>query len=77
LYDLTADQLIEMEGFATRSAEQLVAAIQASKERPLSSLLFGLGIRHVGKTVAVLLARKFGSMAKLMKAAERGSAACR
>jgi DNA ligase (NAD+) len=74
LYDLTADQLIELEGFATRSAEQLVAAIQASKERPLSSLLFGLGIRHVGKTVAVLLARKFGTMAKLMKAAEGGIA---
>ena len=74
LYDLTADQLIELERFATQSAEQLVAAIQASKERPLSSLLFGLGIRHVGKTVAVLLARKFGSMAKLMKAAEGGIA---
>ncbi|HEY0351502.1 MAG TPA: NAD-dependent DNA ligase LigA, partial [Gemmatimonadales bacterium] len=68
LYDLTADQLIELERFATQSAEQLVAAIQASKERPLSALLFGLGIRHVGQTVAVLLARKFGTMAKLMKA---------
>jgi DNA ligase (NAD+) len=72
LYDLTPDQLIELEGFATRSAEQLVAAIQASKERPLSSLLFGLGIRHVGKTVAVLLARRYGSMKKLMAAAEGG-----
>jgi DNA ligase (NAD+) len=74
LYDLTADQLIELERFATQSAEQLVAAITASKERPLSSLLFGLGIRHVGKTVAVLLARKFGSMKKLMAAAEGGIA---
>jgi DNA ligase (NAD+) len=72
LYDLTSDQLVEMEGFATRSAEQLVAAIQASKERPLSSLLFGLGVRHVGKTVAVLLARKYGTMKKLMAAAEGG-----
>ncbi len=74
LYDLTADQLIELERFATQSAEQLVAAIAASKERPLSSLLFGLGIRHVGKTVAVLLARRFGSMKKLMAAAEGGIA---
>jgi len=74
LYDLTDDQLVEMEGFATKSAHQLVAAIQASKEKPLSALLFGLGIRHVGKTVAVLLARKYGSMAKLMKAAEGGIA---
>jgi DNA ligase (NAD+) len=72
LYDLTADQLIELERFATQSAEQLVAAITASKERPLSSLLFGLGIRHVGKTVAVLLARRFGSMKALMAAAEGG-----
>jgi DNA ligase (NAD+) len=74
LYDLTADQLIELERFATQSAEQLVAAITASKERPLSSLLFGLGIRHVGKTVAVLLARRFGTMKALMKAAEGGIA---
>jgi DNA ligase (NAD+) len=72
LYDITADQLVEMEGFATRSAEQLAAAITASKERPLSSLLFGLGIRHVGKTVAVTLARRFGTMKALMKAAEDG-----
>jgi DNA ligase (NAD+) len=72
LYDLTDDQLVELERFATKSAEQLVAGIQASKERPLSSLLFGLGIRHVGKTVAVLLARKYGTMKKLMAAAEGG-----
>jgi DNA ligase (NAD+) len=72
LYDLTDDQLVELERFATKSAEQLVAGITASKERPLSSLLFGLGIRHVGKTVAVLLARKYGSMKKLMAAAEGG-----
>jgi DNA ligase (NAD+) len=38
--------------------------------RPLSSLLFGLGIRHVGKTVAVLLARRFGAMQALMQASE-------
>lgn len=72
LYDLTAGHLVELERFATQSAEQLVSAIAASKERPLSSLLFGLGIRHVGKTVAVLLARRFGSMAALMAAAEGG-----
>ena len=49
---ITADQLVELDRFATQSADQLVAAIAASKERPLSCLLFGLGIRHVGKTVA-------------------------
>src|SRR3712207_7327309 len=54
--------LFRSERFAKQSAEQLVAAIDASRARPLSLLLFGLGIRHVGKTVAVLLARRFGTM---------------
>ena len=70
LYDLTADRLVELERFAEQSAGQLVAAIAASKERPLSTLLFGLGVRHVGKTVAQLLARRFGTMDALMKADE-------
>jgi DNA ligase (NAD+) len=69
LYDITVEQLVELERFAKQSAEQLVSAINDSKQRPLSALLFGLGIRHVGKTVAVLLARRFGSMAALMDAA--------
>jgi DNA ligase (NAD+) len=70
LYDLTAAQLVELDRFAEQSAQQLVAAIAASKERPLSSLLFGLGIRHVGKTVAQLLARRFGTMAALRAATQ-------
>ncbi|HUF35115.1 MAG TPA: NAD-dependent DNA ligase LigA [Gemmatimonadales bacterium] len=70
LYELTAERLIELERFAEQSAEQLVAAIAASRARPLSSLLFGVGIRHVGKTVAVLLARRFGTMAALRAASE-------
>ncbi|HEX2220463.1 MAG TPA: NAD-dependent DNA ligase LigA [Gemmatimonadales bacterium] len=70
LYQLRSEQLVELERFATQSADQLVAAIEASKSRPLSSLLFGLGIRHVGKTVAVLLARRFGTMSSLMRASE-------
>jgi DNA ligase (NAD+) len=70
LYQLRSEQLVELDRFATQSADQLVAAIEASKVRPLSSLLFGLGIRHVGKTVAVLLARRFGTMRSLMAASE-------
>jgi len=70
LYDLTAPQLMELERFAKQSAEQLVAAIDASRRQPLSNLLFGLGIRHVGKTVAQLLARRFGTMGGLMGASE-------
>jgi DNA ligase (NAD+) len=68
LYDLTPERLVTLDRFADQSAGQLVAAVDASKERPLSALLFGLGIRHVGKTVAQLLARRFGTMDALIHA---------
>ncbi len=68
LYQLTVEQLVELERFGEQSASQLVAAIEASKARPLSVVLFGLGIRHVGKTVAQVLARHFGTMPKLAEA---------
>src|SRR5256886_7091795 len=71
LYELTPLQLMTLEGFAEKSAQQLVASIAASKEQPLSSLLFALGIRHVGAQGAKLLARHFGTM----KALSQGSAA--
>jgi DNA ligase (NAD+) len=70
LYDLTMEQLVQLDRFAEQSASQLVAAIAASRTRPLSNLLFGLGIRHVGKNVAQLLARRFGTMAALQAASE-------
>lgn len=70
LYALTVDQLIPLERFALQSATQLVAAIDASRQPPLSALLFGLGIRHVGKTVAFAIARAFGSLAVLRAAEE-------
>ena len=72
LYLITSDQIVELEGYARKSAEQLVAAIQDSKSKSLSLLLFGLGIPHVGKTVAVLLARRFGKLDALAKAARDG-----
>jgi len=59
LYSLTVEQLVSLERFAEKSAEQLVAAIEQSKKRPLSRLLNGLGIRHVGEGAAQLLARHF------------------
>ena len=62
LYALKAEQLVELERFADRSAEQLIAAIDASKVQPLSRLLIGLGIDHVGETAARQLARHFGTM---------------
>ena len=70
LYQIRSEQLVALERFAQQSADQLVAAIEASKARPLSSLLFALGVRHVGKTVAILLARRFGTMQALMAAPE-------
>jgi DNA ligase (NAD+) len=68
LYQLSAERLVELDRFAKQSANQLVTAIAASRDRPLSIVLFGIGIRHVGKNVAQLLARRFGSMEALMNA---------
>ncbi len=70
LYALQAEDLTELDGFAEKSSEQLVAAIAASKAQPLSRLLFALGIRHVGDGAADLLARRFGTMRALKAAAE-------
>ncbi len=68
LYRVTVDQLMELERFAAQSAEQLVQAIAASRAQPLSTLLFAIGIRHVGKNVAILLARRFGTLDALAAA---------
>jgi DNA ligase (NAD+) len=68
LFDVTVAQLVSLERFAARSAENLVAAIAAAKQQPLSRLLFALGIRHVGAQAAQLLARHFGSMDALIAA---------
>ena len=73
LYKITSEQLVKLERFARQSADQLVQAIENSKTRPLSVLLFGLGIPHVGKTVAVLLARRFGNLETLDAAAREGN----
>ncbi|WP_396213683.1 NAD-dependent DNA ligase LigA [Gemmatimonas sp.] len=68
LFDVTVAQLTSLERFAQKSAENLVAAIVAAKQQPLSRLLFGLGIRHVGAQAAQLLARHFGSLDGMMTA---------
>jgi len=68
LYRLTVDDLLRLEGFAEVSAKALIDAIAMSKAQPLSLVLFGIGIRHVGETVAKLLARRFGSMDGLLAA---------
>jgi DNA ligase (NAD+) len=69
LYDLTAADVVALERFAEKSAENLVQAIQESKAQPLSRLLFALGIDYVGEIAARLLARHFGTMYALAEAA--------
>jgi DNA ligase (NAD+) len=80
LYDrrrLNEQKLLGLEGFAEKSARQLIAAIEASKTRPLSTVLFALGIRHVGAQVARLLARQFPAMEQLARAGVEEIAAVR
>jgi DNA ligase (NAD+) len=66
IYRLTEDDLLSIEGWGEISATNLLAAIEASKYQPLARLVFGLGIDHVGSTVAAQLARRFGSLDVLM-----------
>ena len=68
LYNLTFDDLITLEGFAEKSAKNLLAAIAASKEKELDRLLYGLGIRMIGQQSAKILARAFGSLDALRQA---------
>ena len=68
LYFLKVEQLLELEGYATKGATGLIAAIAESKKQPLSRLLNALGVRHVGEIAARLLAAHFGTMDKLIEA---------
>lgn len=68
LYDLTFEQLLPLERFAEKSAQNVIAGIEASKAIAFERVLFGLGIRHVGETVAKKLARHFGSIEALQAA---------
>ncbi len=70
IYGLTVEQLAAMERMGAKSAENLHAAIEASKQRPLPSVISGLGILHVGGETAELLARRFGSVERLMDATQ-------
>ena len=68
LYALGVPELVALDRFAEKSAQALVAAIATSAEQPLSRLLFGLGIRHVGAEASQLLARHFGNLDALSSA---------
>jgi DNA ligase (NAD+) len=66
LYDLTVQQLIPLERMAEKSAQNMIDGIEESKEVPFEKVLFALGIRFVGETVAKKLAKHFKSIDRLM-----------
>ena len=68
LYRLTKEQVLTLEGFADRSADLLMASIERSKQVPLARFLMGLGIRQVGRHIANVLAKEFGSLDAIMAA---------
>ena len=68
LYSLTKQNLLTLDKFKEKSAQNLLDAIAASKENDLDKLVFGLGIRNIGDRAAVLLAEHFGSMDALRAA---------
>mgnify|MGYP001063084120 CR=1 FL=1 len=68
LYELTVEQIIPLERMAQKSAENLIQGIKASKAIPFERVLFALGIRYVGETVAKKLARHYKSIDNLMSA---------
>ncbi|HSO95222.1 MAG TPA: NAD-dependent DNA ligase LigA [Acidimicrobiia bacterium] len=65
IYSLTVEQLVPLERIGQRSAENLVASIEASKSQGLARVLVGLGIRHVGPTAAQAVARALGELARV------------
>ena len=68
LYDLSVDDLLPLDRMAEKSVENLVKGLSQSKNKPFSKVLFGLGIRFVGETVAKKLTAAFGSIDELIAA---------
>ena len=70
IYSLSTDDLDRLDGFKEKSIENLLEGIRQSRKQPFPRVLFGLGIRHVGESIAGLLAKEFGSIEILMGAPE-------
>lgn len=68
LYLLQVDELVKLERMGTKSATNLVEALEKSKDNSLERLLFGLGIRHVGEKAAKILATEFETIDRIMEA---------
>ncbi|MEB3287262.1 MAG: NAD-dependent DNA ligase LigA [Vampirovibrionales bacterium] len=72
LYRLSVDDFLTLERVAQKSAENAVSAIAESKKQPLARLINALGIRHIGKETASLLAREFGNLEALLACVDAG-----
>ncbi len=72
IYQLTLEQLLELERMGQKSAEKILKNIDASKKRPLPRVLNGLGIPFVGERTAQILAETFGSLDAIAEADEEG-----
>lgn len=70
LYELKKEQLLPLERMAEKSADNIIQGIEKSKEIPFERVLFALGIRYVGETVAKKLARHFKSIDAIVNASE-------
>ena len=68
IYKITADEIMKLDKIAELSANKIIDSIERSKTRPLSRIIFGLGILHVGSQVAETLASQYLSLEKLSKA---------
>jgi DNA ligase (NAD+) len=68
IYDLTKKDLVSLDRFAEKSAQNIIGEIGKSKQLPLERVIYGLGIRMVGERTAQFLAEHFGSMDDLAKA---------
>lgn len=68
LYQLKAEELIVLDRMAQKSVENLLEGVSKSKNQPFAKVLFGIGIRHVGQTVAKTLAKEFKSIDQLSQA---------
>ncbi|MDR3317896.1 MAG: NAD-dependent DNA ligase LigA, partial [Clostridiales bacterium] len=66
LYAVTADELLGLEGFKKKKAENFIRAVEASKERPLAAFINALGIPNIGKKSARDLASRFGDIDKIL-----------
>jgi DNA ligase (NAD+) len=70
IYFLKKEDILSLERMAEKSADNLIEAVEKSKNRPFAKVLFALGIRHVGEHIAELLVQEFPSMNKLLNTSQ-------